>query len=162
MQDTILLYLQLEADFVSFLEGDVKVAGIENLAQFGMDGALHFILVKPRADRLADFGEQFGFLGTAMGIERYHIVFQRQAQLQRESYHQPRTPTSEHLPLHMRKQNHSKVVLPCLQADRREVADFRFRHYALEIGEPSGGSHGRRLGHLGHVMHGEDSTLPVG
>src|SRR5260370_4488454 len=41
-------HLKLEADFVSLLEADVKVAGIENLPELGMNGAQHLVLIEPR------------------------------------------------------------------------------------------------------------------
>jgi len=56
-QNTIVLDFQLKADLIPFLEGNVEVAGVENLSQLGMDGAEHFILIQPGANGLADLGE---------------------------------------------------------------------------------------------------------
>ena len=78
-----LLDFQLKANFVAFLKSDVEVAGVKNLPQFFLNGAQDLILVETRTDGLADFGEQFVFLRTALGVVHHDVIFQRQADLQR-------------------------------------------------------------------------------
>ena len=69
-QNAPVLHFQFEADLIAFLKCDVEVAGIENLPQFGLDGAQHFILIESRTDRFPDFGEQFIFFGAAVRVVR--------------------------------------------------------------------------------------------
>jgi hypothetical protein len=80
-QNAVVFDFKFEADFVALLEGDVEIAVVENLAQFGVDGAQDFILIEAGADGLADFGEQFVFLRAAVGIVGDQIVFERQARV---------------------------------------------------------------------------------
>ena len=67
------------------------MAGVENLSQFGLDGAQDFILVEARTDRLSDIGQEFVLLCAAVSIVTHHVVLEREAQLQRQTHHQPRT-----------------------------------------------------------------------
>src|SRR5258708_13474988 len=63
-------HLKLEADFVSLLEGDVKVAGIENLPELGMNGSQHLVLIEPRTYGLADLRQQSAFFVPPICIMR--------------------------------------------------------------------------------------------
>ena len=53
------------------------------------------------------------------------IVFQRQPQLQGQAHHQPRAGRAEHAALRVRKKDDSEIVFARLQADCRQIADFR-------------------------------------
>jgi len=75
----VAFHFQFKVDAVPFLERDVEVAGIKNLAQFDLDGAQNFVLVETRTDGLPDLGEQFVLLGAAVGIVGNHIVFERKS-----------------------------------------------------------------------------------
>ena len=88
-QNLALLHFQFEADLVAFLKRDVEVAGVEDLAQFLLDGAQNLVLVQPRADGLSDLGEQRELFGAALRIVHDHVVFQGQADLQRQPDQQP-------------------------------------------------------------------------
>ena len=70
-------------DAVAFLKSDVEVAGVENLTEFCVNSAQDLVLVEARTNGLADFGEQFVFLRTALGVVHHDVIFQRQADLQR-------------------------------------------------------------------------------
>ena len=74
---------------VAFLEGDVEIGSIENLAQFLLDGAQNFVLVEARTDGLADLGEQFVLFGPPLGVMHDDVVFESQADLQGQSDQQP-------------------------------------------------------------------------
>ena len=89
-----------------------------------MDGAQDLVLVQARADGLPDLGEQFGFLGSPVRIVGDDIVFEGETQLQRQSYHQPRTGRTKRPALSMRKQDDAKVLLAGLQAYSRQVIDI--------------------------------------
>ena len=52
-QHAVVAHFEFEADLVAFLEGNIKVAGVENLSQFDLDGAQHLVLIQARADGLA-------------------------------------------------------------------------------------------------------------
>ena len=89
-QDATISNLKFEANLVAFLERNVEVVGIEDLPQFHLDGAKDLVLVEPGTDRLSDLGQQFVFFCPAMGIVTEYIVFERQAQLQSQTHHEPR------------------------------------------------------------------------
>ncbi len=160
-QHAIVSDLEFEADLLAFLECDVEVAGIEDLPQFNLDGAQDFVLVEAGTDRLSDLRQQFVLFRPAMGIVTDHVVFERQAQLQSQSHHQPRTGRTERPAFGMGKQDHTEIVLARLQVDRSQIADFRFRENPLEFREGSHRRDRQRLGHLRQVLHRKDSALPV-
>ena len=60
--------LQLETNFIAFLKGDVEIAGVENLAEFNLDGAKDLVLIEARADGLPDLSQQLVFLGAALRV----------------------------------------------------------------------------------------------
>ena len=60
------LHLELEVNFVAFLEGDVEVAGVENLSEFYLDGAQNLVLVEVRADCLPDLSKELVLLCAAL------------------------------------------------------------------------------------------------
>ena len=126
------------------LERDVEVAGVENLPQFDLDGAQNFVLIETRADRLADLGQQFVLFRAAMRIVTDYVVFERKAQLQRQSHHQPRAGRTERPALRMRKQDDAEIVFPSLQIDRGQIADVGFGENPLEFREGSDRRHRER------------------
>ena len=104
-------HLELEADFVALLERDVKVAGIENLPELGMNGAQHLVLIQPRTYGLADLRQQCVLFGPTMCIVRHQVVFQCEAQLQGQSDHQMRAGRAEGLARSMGEQDYAKIIL---------------------------------------------------
>ncbi|MGA9505743.1 MAG: hypothetical protein WBV31_14985, partial [Terriglobales bacterium] len=56
------LNLQLETNLVLFQKRDIESAGVENLSQFHLHRAQHFVLVEMRTDGLPDLRQQFIFL----------------------------------------------------------------------------------------------------
>ena len=73
--------LQLEMNLIFFLKCDVESAGVENLAQFDLYRAQHFVLVEMRTDGLPDLGEQLVFLGSPLRFVHHDIVFEGQRDL---------------------------------------------------------------------------------
>ncbi len=102
-QNLALLHFQFEADLIAFLKRNVEVGGVENLAQFLLHRAHNFILIQPRADRLSDLGEQREFLGAALRIVHDRIIFQGQANLQRQPDQQTQVRGTEHPPRGVRE-----------------------------------------------------------
>ena len=76
-------------DFFPFLEGNVEVARVENLAQFDLDCAQDFVLIQVGADRLPDLCQQLIFLGATLRVVHDHVIFKRQTYLQRQPDQQP-------------------------------------------------------------------------
>ncbi len=110
-------------NLVFFLEGDVEIGGVENLAELRLHRAQHFVLVEMGTDGLPDLGEQFVFFGSALGFVHYDVVFEGQRDLQRQTDEQPQIRRAEHPPLGVGKQKNSEVVLARLQAHRHQVGD---------------------------------------
>jgi hypothetical protein len=84
-QDNSVFDLQLKANFVSLLQGNIEIAGVKDLAKLFLNRAQHLILIKPRTDGLPDLRQQLVFFGSSLGIVHDHVIFQRQADLQRQT-----------------------------------------------------------------------------
>ena len=153
--------LQLKADFIFFLKGDVEGAGIENLAELDLHRAQHLFLVEVRADGLADFGQQFVFLGAALRFVHDNVVFERQRDLQREADEQPQVRIPEHAAFGVRKQEDAEVVLARLEAHRHHVGDAFREQSALCSFETSAGKRRQRFFQFGDISESDDSTAPV-
>src|SRR5438094_974503 len=76
--------LQFNPDLITFLKGDIKLAGIENLSEFLLNRPQDFILVEPGADCLTDLRQQLEFFCTPLGVMHHDVVFQREPNLQSE------------------------------------------------------------------------------
>ena len=161
-QDLALFRFQLETDFIAFLECDVEISGVKDLAQFFLHRAHDFILIQARADRLPNLGEQGKFLGAALRVVHDHIIFQGQADLQGQSNQQTQVRRTEHPPRGVRKQDDSEIVLAGLQAHRGDVVNVLFRHHLAELQEPAARKGGQGLGHFRHAAEGHESAAPVG
>ena len=130
---TCRLLVEFEANLVAFLEGDVEVSGIEDLAEFLVDGPQDFVLIKPGADGLTDLGEEFVLLGAALGVVHDHVVFERQPNLQGQADQQAQVRGSEHVARGIREKDDTEIVLAGLQADSGEVADVLLLHDLAEL-----------------------------
>ena len=120
-------HFQFEANVVPILEGYIKIAGIEDLSQFLLQGAQNLVLVQARADGLSNLGKQFELFGSPLSVVHYHVVLKRKSDLQRQTNQQPQIGRSEHAPFRMRKQNCPEVVLSRLKANGSDVADIFLR-----------------------------------
>src|SRR5207253_103233 len=76
--------LQFKPDLITFLKGDIELAGIENLSEFLLNRPQDFILVEPGADCLTDLRQQLEFFCTPLGVMHHDVVFQREPNLQSE------------------------------------------------------------------------------
>src|SRR5581483_9787784 len=154
--------LELELNFLTFLERNIEVTGIENLPKLFLNCAENLILVKPRADCLTYFSQQLVLLGAALRVVHDYVVFQRQADLQGKSNQQPQVGRAEHPPLGMGKEDDAEIVLAGLQADRRQVANVFVDEQFLELLKPLARKCRERLRQLGDVSKGKEPAAPVG
>src|SRR5271165_5712886 len=81
-EDTSTFDLQLEANLVVLLEGDIKGSSVENLAEFNLHRAQNLVPVEMGTDSLTDLGEQFVFFRAPLGLVHDDIVFEGESDLQ--------------------------------------------------------------------------------
>src|SRR5205823_10705529 len=97
----------------------------------------HFVLIKPRADRLADLCQKLIFLGPALRVVHDHVVFKSQSDLQSEANQQPQIGVPEQPAFGMGKENDAKIMLAGLQADRSGVMNVLRQQRLSELLETS-------------------------
>ena len=61
----------------------------------------------------------------------------------------------------MGKQDHTEIVLPSLQAYCGEIANLRLGQHTLELSKGSDRPYGHGFTHLGEIVNGKDSALPI-
>src|SRR5437867_6741506 len=144
----VLLDLQMKHDCVAFLERYIEIRRVKDLPEFLLHRAQHFILVKPRADRLADLCQKLIFLSPALRVVHDHVVFESQADLQSEANQQPQVGVPEQPAFGVGKENDAKVVLASLQADRSGVMNVLRQQRLSELLETAAWKCWEWLGHV--------------
>ena len=119
------------------MEGHVEIRGVKNLPKFFLNCAQHFVLVQARTDGLPNLGEKLVFLGAALSVVHYDIVFERESDLQREADQQPQIGIAEKSALGVRKEYYAEIVLASLQADCGDVMNVLCRQHLSKLFESS-------------------------
>src|SRR5580698_1891548 len=64
----------------------IKIGSVKALSELIVNRAQNLVLIETRADGLANLGQEFIFLSTALRVVHDHVIFQGQANLQCQAY----------------------------------------------------------------------------
>ena len=143
------------------MEGHVEIRGVKNLPKFFLNRAQHFVLVQARADGLSDLGEELIFLGAALSVVHYDVVFQRESDLQRETDQQAQIGIAKQPALGVRKKDYAEIVLASLQADCGDVMNVLCRQDLSKLLESPARKRRQRLGHFAQIAESHEATASV-